>query len=157
MSTEINDLNPDCLIESTRVFHVSREQLFRAWSDPTHLKKWWGPAGFTNTFNEFDFRVGGRWSLIMHGPDKGNYVNESEFTDIKVPALISWKRFTKPLFRVVVRFEDLSVEQSQLFFTMIFDSSEECRKVKVFAVDKNEENFDRLEIELSNMNFGKVR
>ncbi len=34
---------------------------------------------------------------------------------------------------------------------MIFDSPEECNKVKVFAVDKNEENFDRLENELTKM------
>ena len=34
---------------------------------------------------------------------------------------------------------------------MIFNSAEECRKVKAFAIDKNEENFDRLENELSKM------
>ncbi len=34
---------------------------------------------------------------------------------------------------------------------MIFNSTEECNKVKTFAVDKNEENFDRLEIELAKM------
>lgn len=34
---------------------------------------------------------------------------------------------------------------------MIFNSAEECNKVKAFAVDKNEENFDRLEIELAKM------
>jgi len=34
---------------------------------------------------------------------------------------------------------------------MLFDTAEECRKIKAFAVEKNEENFDRLEIELTKM------
>jgi hypothetical protein len=34
---------------------------------------------------------------------------------------------------------------------MIFDSAKECNKIKAFAVEKNEENFDRLENELTKM------
>jgi uncharacterized protein YndB with AHSA1/START domain len=63
--------------------------------DPNHLKNWWGPKGFTNTFNEFDLRPGGKWSFVMHGPDKGNYVNECEFVKIEKPKLIAWKRHFK--------------------------------------------------------------
>ncbi len=149
--TEILSTTPDCEIVSSRIFHVQRELLFRAWSDPDHLKNWWGPAGFSNTFNEFDFRVGGKWSLIMHGPDKGNYVNESEFIKIVVPSLIAWKRFSKPIFQVVATFEEVSQDKTKLVFKMLFKTADECRKVKAFAVDKNEENFDRLEKELVKM------
>ncbi|MGB5026600.1 MAG: SRPBCC domain-containing protein, partial [Saprospiraceae bacterium] len=69
MITEIITTTPDCEIVSSRIFSAHRELVFRAWSEPNHLKNWWGPAGFTNTFNEFDFRVGGKWRFIMHGPD----------------------------------------------------------------------------------------
>ncbi|MBN8702559.1 MAG: SRPBCC family protein [Bacteroidetes bacterium] len=151
MSTEISITTPDCEIVSSRVFNVSRELLFRAWSDPAYLQKWWGPAGFTNTFNEFDFRVGGKWSFIMHGPDKGNYANECEFIKIVAPSLIAWKRYSKPLFQVVATFEEVSVAKTQLVFKMLFNTAEECRKVKIFAVEKNEENFDRLEVVLAKM------
>lgn len=151
MTTEIITTTPDCEIVSSRIFNVQRELLFRAWSDPNHLKNWWGPAGFTNTFNEFDFRVGGKWSFIMHGPGKGHYVNECEFIKIDPPSLIAWKRFSKPLFQVVAVFEELSKDNTKLVFKMLFDTANECRKVKAFAIDKNEENFDRLEIELTKM------
>ena len=151
MSTEIIATSPECEIVSTRIFNVPIQLLFNAWSNPNHLKNWWGPAGFTNTFNEFDFREGGRWSFIMHGPEKGNYPNEVEFIKIEEPKLIAWKRHSKPLFKVVATFEEISANETKLVFKMIFDTAEECNKVKKFAVDKNEENFDKLENELAKM------
>jgi len=151
MPTEIISTTPDSEIVSSRIFNVTRETLFKAWSDPNHLKNWWGPSCFTNTFNEFDFRVGGQWSFIMHGPDKGNYHNECEFIKIEQPALIAWKRFTKPIFQIVALFEEVDANKTKLIFKMLFASAEECNKIKRFVVDKNEENFDRLEIELTKM------
>jgi uncharacterized protein YndB with AHSA1/START domain len=151
MGTDIIITTPDCEIVSSRVFNVPRERMYRAWSNPNHLKNWWGPAGFTNTFHEFDFRVGGKWSFIMHGPDKGHYANECEFIKIEVPSLIAWKRYSKPLFQVLATFEDVSEAKTKLVFKMLFQTAEECRKIKTFAVDKNEENFDRLEKELAKM------
>ncbi len=151
MSSEFSATAPDCEIVSIRTVNTSTDIVFRAWSEPEHLKNWWGPDGFTNTFLEFDLRPGGKWRFIMHGPDKGNYPNECEFIQIEKPSLIAWKRFSKPLFRVVASFVTVSPEKTKIVFRMIFYSPEECNKVKVFAVDKNEENFDRLENELTKM------
>ena len=151
MTTEIFSATPDCEIVNTRTFKYSKEVLFAAWSNPNHLKNWWGPKGFTNTFNEFDFREGGKWDFIMHGPDKGNYHNECEFVKIDAPNLIGWKRYSKPLFKVLFTFEALKPKQTKVVFKMIFDTAEECNKLKGFVVDKNEENFDKLEDELKIM------
>jgi len=151
MKTEIIATTPECEIISSRIFSFPRELVFRAWSEPDHLKNWWGPAGFTNTFIEFDFRVGGKWSFIMHGPDKGNYANECEFIKIEKPTLIAWKRHSKPLFRVVATFDDLIQDKTKVVFKMLFETADECNKIKKFVVDKNEENFDKLETELTRM------
>ncbi len=151
MQSEIISTTPDCEIRSTRIVNYSRELVYTAWTDPDHLKNWWGPAGFTNTFNEFDLRIGGKWSFIMHGPDKGNYPNEVEFIEIDKPALIAWKRHSKPIFQVVAAFEEVAADKTKIIFRMLFTSADECNKVKKFAVDKNEENFDRLEVELAKM------
>ncbi|MGK4567935.1 SRPBCC domain-containing protein [Flavobacterium sp. 3HN19-14] len=110
-----------------------------------------GQAGFTNTFNTFDFRVGGKWSFIMHGPDKGNYQNECEFTSIENPTFISWKRHSKPLFNVEAAFEEVNPDQTKIVWKMVFETPEECSKLKPYVIDKNEENFDRLEAELAKM------
>lgn len=151
MATEIITTTPDSEIVSSRIVNASQEIVYRAWAEPDHLKNWWGPAGFTNTFNEFDFRVGGKWSFIMHGPEKGNYPNECEFIKIEKPSLIAWKRHSKPLFQVLAIFEEVSDEKTKIVFKMLFNSAEECNKLKPFVIDKNEENFDKLEKELKAM------
>jgi uncharacterized protein YndB with AHSA1/START domain len=148
MATEITITTPDSEIVSYRIVNAPRELVYRAWTEPDHLKKWWGPAGFTNNFNEFDFRVGGKWSFIMHGPDKGNYTNECEFIKIEKPSVIAWKRHSKPLFQILAAFEEVSSEKTKIIFKMLFNSAEECSKLKPYVVDKNEEKFDRLENEL---------
>lgn len=87
----------------------------------------------------------------MHGPDKGNYDNECEFIKIDKPTLIAWNRISKPIFQVVATFEEMSLDKTKVVYKMIFNSAEECNKIKGFANDKNEENFDRLENELIKM------
>lgn len=151
MKTEIIQATPDSEIVSSRIVNASIELAYKAWTDPSHLKNWWGPAGFTNTFNEFDLRIGGKWRFIMHGPDKGNYHNECEFIKIEKPILIAWKRHSKPIFQVLATFEAISEATTKIVFKMLFNSAEECNKLKPFVVDKNEENFDRLENELVKM------
>jgi len=151
MTTEILATTPDCEIVSSRIFDVPRVLLFRAWSEAEHLKNWWGPAGFTNTFHEFDFRVSGKWRFTMHGPDKGNYENSVEYIKIEAPSLIAWKRHSKPLFQVLATFEELDTNSTKLVFKMLFETAEECNKLKPFVVDKNEENFNKLEVELTKM------
>ncbi len=151
MASTIFPTTPDCEIVSSRIFDFPIEKIFEAWANPDHLQNWWGPNGFTNTFEEFDFREGGRWKFIMHGPDKGHYQNEVEFVKIERPNLIAWKRYSKPLFKIAATFEDISTDKTKLVFRMVFDTAEESNKLRPFVVDKNEENFDRLETELAKM------
>ena len=47
---EPESIHPDCEIVTTRIVNAPRAIAYKAWSDPNHLKNWWGPAGFTNTF-----------------------------------------------------------------------------------------------------------
>lgn len=147
--SEISNL--ELLIVSNRIFNFSQELVFRAWTEPEHLKVWWGPKGFTNTFHEHDLRPGGHWRLTMHGPDKGNYENHAVFEVIEKPSFISWYRLSQPLFRVEVGFEVVSTDQTSVVFKMIFDDAKLCATIRGFAPEKNEENFDKLEVELGNM------
>jgi len=151
MESALLNVSSDCEIVSSRVINAPRESVFAAWTDPGILQRWWGPAGFTNTFKEFDLRPGGKWRFTMHGPDKGNYQNECVFIKIEKPGLLAWDRLSKPIFRVVVSFEESTDGNTKLIFRMQFDNKKECDKVKSFALPKNEENFDKLEAELLGM------
>lgn len=152
MATAILKTTAESEIVSSRIFNFSKELLFKAWSEPEHLKNWWGPAGFTNTFHTFDFKVGGKWVFTMHGPEKGNYQNECEFIQIDEPNLIAWQRISQPIFQILATFEEVAPNQTKLVFKMLFDTVKEREKLNPYVVDKNEENFDKLEVELAKMN-----
>ncbi len=51
----------------TRVFDASRELVWKAWTDPEMVKKWWGPKNFSAPHISIDFRVGGKYLYCMHG------------------------------------------------------------------------------------------
>jgi uncharacterized protein YndB with AHSA1/START domain len=138
-------------IYSSRELNTPIEIVYEAFSNPAHLQKWWGPNGFTNTFHEFDLRPEGKWILTMHGPEKGNYENSSVFKSVEPYKSIRWQRISKPLFEMEVEFKKLSDSETEISFRMIFETEEECNKIKNFAGPKNEENFDRLELEIQNV------
>jgi uncharacterized protein YndB with AHSA1/START domain len=142
---------PDCEIVTTRTFNAPRQLVYKAWTDPAHLKIWWGPNGFTNTFNTFDLRVGGKWSFVMHGPEKGNYVNEVTFLLVDPPRHLLWERQTQPFFQVEVILEEVTNNETKVIFKQIFRTPEECAKLRKYVPEKNEENMDRLEEELKKM------
>ncbi len=70
-----------------RVLSHPPQRVFEAFAKPELLARWWGPDGFTNTFEVFEFRVGGRWKFVMHGPN-GSHPNESVFLELKAPSAV---------------------------------------------------------------------
>ncbi|WBB81558.1 SRPBCC family protein [Micromonospora sp. WMMD882] len=69
----------------SRVVDAPRELVFEAFTDVRHLSRWWGPAGFTTTTRSFEFRVGGEWDFVMHGPDGTDYQEWISWTEIVPP------------------------------------------------------------------------
>ena len=53
----------------TRRVAAPRELVWRVWTNPAHVDKWWGPNGSTNKTLSHDLRVGGEWKYTMTGPD----------------------------------------------------------------------------------------
>ena len=69
----------------SRVIGAPRELVFEAFTRVRHLSRWWGPEGFTTTTRSFEFRVGGEWDFVMHGPDGTDYQEWITWREI-VPA-----------------------------------------------------------------------
>lgn len=139
-------------VVTTRVLNFPRQSVYKAWTDPNQLQNWWGPKGFTNTFHEFDLRAGGKWRFIMHGPDKKDYPNESEFVEIIEPELLVFKHLSNPVFQVRTEFTEVTSVSTKVTFRMIFPTQELFDALKNYVPEKNEENFDRLEVVLQKMN-----
>lgn len=68
MSTASSSAGPRG-VEITRIFEASRALVWRAWTDPQQLMRWWGPAEFTSPTGQIDLRVGGKYLFCMQGPD----------------------------------------------------------------------------------------
>jgi uncharacterized protein YndB with AHSA1/START domain len=137
------------VISSTRWLNVGVERVFRAFSDPAQLVRWWGPNGFSNTFHEFNLVAGGRWHLTMHSPDGTSYPLEKRFVEV-VPneRLVLRQIGGIHQFTMTMTF---SMENggTRITWLMQFDSAEEGERVRPFITLANEENFDRLELHLS--------
>ena len=72
-------------LEISRLYNAPRELLFRVWTDPEHLARWWGPAGFTNPVCEIDVRPGGAILIHMQGPDGTVYPMDGMYHEIVEP------------------------------------------------------------------------
>jgi uncharacterized protein YndB with AHSA1/START domain len=56
----------------TRIFDAPCELVWKAWTDPEHVKRWWGPKIFSCPAAEVDLRVGGKYLFCMRsntGPE----------------------------------------------------------------------------------------
>ncbi len=61
----MNTSNKELII--TRIFDAPREQVWKMWTEPEHLKKWWGPKDFTAPVIKMDLQVGGKYHWCMRG------------------------------------------------------------------------------------------
>jgi uncharacterized protein YndB with AHSA1/START domain len=102
-----------------------------------------GPDGFSNTFDEFDFRSGGNWRFVMHGPDGMDFKNHNRFVEIRKPDLIVMDRLEEPKFRITATFEDIG-GKTKLTFRGVFESAAAFDSVKPFAVPGSRQTLDRL-------------
>src|ERR1700719_1525289 len=73
----------------SRVINASCDVVFEAFTELRHLSRWWGPEGFTTTTRAFEFRVGGEWDFVMHGPDGTDYQEWISWTEIAPPERIA--------------------------------------------------------------------
>src|SRR4029079_15570184 len=73
----------------SRVISAPRELVFEAFTEVRHLSRWWGPSGFTTTTRALEFRVGGEWDFVMHGPDGTDYQEWISWTEITAPERIA--------------------------------------------------------------------
>lgn len=137
-----------------RVFKASRELVWKAWSQPEHLKNWWGPKGFSITTSEFEMKPGGIWRFIMKGPDGVEYPNRITFQEIVKPERLVYTSADDidggpEQFQTVISFVE---EDNNTLLTqrMIFPSAEIREQVvrEFGAIEGASQTLDRLEAEL---------
>src|ERR1700710_1907653 len=77
-----NTVNETERMVVTRVFDAPRELVWKAWTDPKYVMRWWGPKGFTTPVCQMDFRVGGKSLFCMKTPDGQEFWNAVAYHEI---------------------------------------------------------------------------
>lgn len=135
-------------MSTERVFSASAREVFAAFARADVLARWWGPAGFTNTFERFEFEPGGRWAFVMHGPNGADYANECVFREITPNARVVIEHVVKPWYRLRVtltaRGEGTGCERTNVAWVQEFESPEVAAKMRPFVTPANEQVLDRL-------------
>jgi len=73
------------LLVIARLIDAPRELVFKAWTNPKHVARWWGPDGFTNPVCEMDARPGGALRIVMRAPDGAEYPMSGVFLEVVEP------------------------------------------------------------------------
>ncbi len=133
---------------TSREIRATVDQVFAATRHPERLARWWGPAGFTNTFTVCEFRKGGRWSFVMHGPDGRDYPNESVFAEIESPKKVVVQHVSEPKFRLTIALAP-SATGTVVSWAQAFENPETAARVEHIVVPANEQNLDRLSAEVA--------
>jgi uncharacterized protein YndB with AHSA1/START domain len=74
----------------SRVFDAPRELMFKVWTDPEHMQRWWGPKGAQVVHNKMDLRPGGSYHYCMRTPDGHDMWGKFVYREIVRPERIVW-------------------------------------------------------------------
>jgi len=80
------------VLNLTRHFKAPRERVYRAFTEPDHVARWFGPEGMTCEILEFDARPGGRYSLVMRNAEGAPHPLSGTFQELTPPERLvySW-------------------------------------------------------------------
>ena len=98
--------HPDVVV--SRIYHAPRDLVWQAWTDPAHLKHWWGPHYFDVGEASVDLRVDGKLRIEMIGPDASAPMMEAVFREVSPPVRLSFLASIMPDERGVPQFEALT-------------------------------------------------
>ena len=96
MTDVATETAPDIGSEADRTLTITRriavpcDSVFRAWSDPAELTKWWGPEGTTPVIDVMDVRPGGAWRTRMVNAQGQEYICSGIYREIAAPERLSF-------------------------------------------------------------------
>lgn len=135
-------------LSTERWLAAAPERVWQAFADPHQLKRWWGPAGFSNEFQEFDFSEGGDWRFWMIGPDGKRYWNECRFITVLPCSRLVINHTVAPLFHLTI---SLTAQDhgTLLSWEQCFETAALCQALEAVCRPANEQNLDRLGLVLN--------
>ena len=126
-------MSDDRILKIERVFDASPDVLYRAWTDPAELVKWWGPQGMQVPEHSLDVRAGGAWRTTMRGGDGSDHICSGTYEELDPPHRLvftwAWEQDGQRGHetRVTIRFEPDGDKTRMFFEQRLFESEEATR------------------------------
>ncbi len=136
-------MNDERIFHTQRTLPFSPRLVYQAFASPDLLAAWWGPEGFANEFEIFEFQVGGRWNFVMVGPDGTRYQNQNIFTELESASRVVIRHDCEPFFTLTVVLKHVA-DGTHLVWSQVLDNVEMARAVRERVGPANEQNLDRL-------------
>lgn len=150
MQNENNTKDREIIV--SRIVNAPRELVWKVWTNPEHLDKWWGPNGFNNETHSMEFKVGGSWRYTMHSAEQGNFDNKVVYEKIEEPSMLVYtlsddKEVPDIKFSVTVTFEDYD-GKTKVTQHSVFPNAEVLRKVveEFGALEGAKQHFNNMEL-----------
>ena len=132
---------------TSRLLAAPPAAVFAAIENPERLARWWGPNGFTNNFQVFEFKPQGNWVFDMVGPDGTVYPNASVFSVIEAGRRVVIEHVCAPFFVLSIVLEPAATG-TLVRWEQSFADAAVAQAVRHIVEPANEENLDRLGLEL---------
>ncbi len=147
-------MHPEQIMRTERVLSYSPEVVYGAFESGSTLASWWGPNGFTNSFEQFEFRTGGAWVFTMHSADGKHYANKCRFLALEPAKRVVIRHDCEPFFTLTVQLAR-EAHGTRLTWEQAFDDLGTARAVAAICIPANEQNLDRLTHALSRSSGGR--
>jgi uncharacterized protein YndB with AHSA1/START domain len=147
------------IIIHTRILDAPRDLVWEVWTNPEHIKEWWGPNGFSLTTKSMHVAAGQVWDFVMHGMGQ-DWDNKIEYIEVQKPSLLTYKHSGAENedynFTVSVSFEEVD-GKTLLTMKSIFKSKEIIDELnrQVNAIEGGKQTLNRMENYIKRMAAGK--
>jgi uncharacterized protein YndB with AHSA1/START domain len=133
----------------TRVFDAPRDRVFKTYTDPALVPRWWEPEGMTTIVDTMDVRKGGIWRYIQRDADGNEYAFNGVYHEVKSPERLIYTFEFEPMAGHVlletITFEELPDGTTRLIDTGVFQSVEDRHAMLSTGMEAGAaESMDRL-------------
>ena len=134
----------------SRVFDASREQLWKAFTDPELIPKWWGPRTYTTVVDKMEVRVGGTWRYIHTDAAGNTFAFNGVYQEVRPPERMTYTFEFEPMAGHIstetVTLEELPGGKTKITTRTTFDSIEDLEGMLQSGMEGGAvESWDRLE------------
>jgi uncharacterized protein YndB with AHSA1/START domain len=143
------------ILTHKRILDAPRDLVWEVWTNPAHIKEWWGPNGFSLTTKAMSVKPGELWEFVMHGMGR-DWTNKIEYVEVIKPSLLTYKHTGAASedfnFTVSVFFEEVD-GKTLLTMQSVFKSKEIIDELnrKVNAIEGGKQTLDRLGLYLNTL------